>query len=71
MRGKSRYIRSVKIAVLLAHIGSYIPADFTTISHVDGIQTRVGSIHSDYQLKGVVTFMVEMIETSSNLRVSF
>ena len=63
MSGKSAIIRQVALIVILAQIGSYVPAEFSTIGIVDKIFTRVGA--SDNISKGESTFMVEMMETSS------
>ena len=63
MSGKSAIIRQVALIVILAQIGSFVPAEYSTIGIVDKIFTRVGA--SDNISKGESTFMVEMMETSS------
>jgi DNA mismatch repair protein MutS len=62
MAGKSTYIRQVALIVLLAHAGSYVPADRAEIGVVDRIFTRIGA--SDDLSRGESTFMVEMRETA-------
>lgn len=62
MAGKSVYIRQVALLVLLAHIGSYVPAKSARISLVDRIFVRSGA--SDVITEGLSTFMVEMIEAA-------
>jgi DNA mismatch repair protein MutS len=62
MAGKSTYIRQVALIVLLAHAGSFVPADEAEIGVVDRIFTRIGA--SDDISRGESTFMVEMRETS-------
>ncbi|MDO5307913.1 MAG: DNA mismatch repair protein MutS [Planctomycetia bacterium] len=62
MSGKSTFIRQTALLVLLAQIGSYIPAREATIGVVDKIFARVGA--SDEIMRGQSTFMVEMIETA-------
>ncbi len=62
MAGKSVYIRQVAVLVLMAHIGSFIPATEASISLVDRIFVRSGA--SDVISKGLSTFMVEMIEAA-------
>ena len=60
MAGKSTYMRQVALITLMAHMGSFVPADRATISTVDRIFTRVGA--SDDLASGQSTFMVEMNE---------
>jgi DNA mismatch repair protein MutS len=62
MAGKSTYIRQVALIVLLAHAGSFVPADRAEIGAVDRIFTRIGA--SDDLSRGESTFMVEMRETA-------
>lgn len=65
MAGKSTYMRQVALIVLMAHIGSYVPAREAKIGIVDRIFTRIGA--SDVITRGHSTFMVEMIETANIL----
>ena len=65
MAGKSTFIRQVALIVLLAHTGSYVPAERAVIGGVDRIFTRIGS--SDELHAGQSTFMVEMTETANIL----
>ncbi|HUU93674.1 MAG TPA: DNA mismatch repair protein MutS [Phycisphaerae bacterium] len=65
MAGKSTYIRQVALQVLMAHMGSWIPARSATIGLVDRIFTRVGA--ADELARGRSTFMVEMTETANIL----
>lgn len=65
MGGKSTYMRQAALITLLAHIGSYVPAQAACIGIVDRIFTRMGS--SDDLAGGRSTFMVEMTETANIL----
>ena len=65
MGGKSTYMRQLALITLMAHIGSYIPADSATIGPIDQIFTRIGA--SDDLASGRSTFMVEMSETANIL----
>jgi len=68
MAGKSTYIRQVALLVLLAHLGSFVPAAEATIGLADRIFARVGA--SDELSRGQSTFMVEMIETARILHTA-
>jgi DNA mismatch repair protein MutS len=65
MGGKSTYMRQTALIVLLAHVGSFVPAAHCELSMVDRIFTRIGS--SDDLAGGRSTFMVEMSETANIL----
>ncbi|MGY4515982.1 DNA mismatch repair protein MutS [Lysobacter sp. HA18] len=62
MGGKSTYMRQNALIVLLAHIGSFVPASTAVIGPIDRILTRIGA--GDDLARGQSTFMVEMAETS-------
>ena len=62
MGGKSTYMRQAAVIVLLAHVGSYVPADQAVIGPIDRIFTRIGA--ADDLASGRSTFMVEMTETA-------
>ena len=62
MGGKSTFMRQNALIVLLAHIGSFVPADRAVIGPVDRILTRIGA--GDDLARGQSTFMVEMAETA-------
>ena len=66
MAGKSSYMRQTALIVLMAQVGSYVPATSANIGIVDRIFTRVGA--SDDLASGQSTFMVEMNEVSNILR---
>lgn len=65
MGGKSTYMRQIALIVLLAHIGSYVPATAAKIGPIDRIFTRIGA--ADDLASGRSTFMVEMTETANIL----
>ncbi|HWR95170.1 MAG TPA: DNA mismatch repair protein MutS, partial [Arenimonas sp.] len=66
MGGKSTYMRQNALIILLAYIGSFVPADSADIGPIDRILTRIGA--GDDLARGQSTFMVEMSETSFILR---
>lgn len=65
MGGKSTYMRQTALITLMAHIGSYVPAEAASIGPIDRIFTRIGA--ADDLASGRSTFMVEMTETANIL----
>ena len=65
MGGKSTYMRQIALIVILAHTGSFVPAEETVIGEIDQVFTRMGS--ADDTAGGRSTFMVEMTETANIL----
>ncbi|MDP0507654.1 MAG: DNA mismatch repair protein MutS [Fusobacterium sp. JB019] len=65
MSGKSTYMKQVALIIIMAHIGSYVPADYAKIGLVDKIFTRIGA--SDDLMTGQSTFMLEMSEVANIL----
>jgi DNA mismatch repair protein MutS len=68
MGGKSTYLRQTALIVILAQIGSFVPARQARLGLIDRIYTRVGA--SDNLARGRSTFMVEMIETANILNTA-
>jgi DNA mismatch repair protein MutS len=65
MGGKSTYMRSIALIVLLAYAGSFVPADSARLGPIDRILTRIGA--ADDLARGASTFMVEMTEAAAIL----
>ena len=66
MAGKSTYLRTAALIAIMAHMGSFIPAESAHIGLVDRVFTRIGA--RDELARGQSTFMVEMVETANILR---
>lgn len=66
MAGKSTYLRMAALIAIMAHTGSFIPAESARIGLIDRVFTRIGA--RDELAKGQSTFMVEMVETAGILR---
>ena len=66
MSGKSTYMRQLAISVIMAQMGSYVPADQATLPIFDAIFTRIGA--ADDLVSGQSTFMVEMMEANRAIR---
>ncbi|CAN7941884.1 unnamed protein product [Ixodes hexagonus] len=65
MGGKSSYMRQVALIAIMAHVGSYVPAETATMSLLDGVYVRMGA--EDDVSYGKSTFLCEMQETSEIL----
>lgn len=68
MAGKSTYLRQIGLIVIMAQMGSYVPAEYAILPVFDRIFTRVGA--SDNLAQGQSTFLVEMIETANILHTA-
>lgn len=66
MAGKSTYLRTAALVAIMAHMGSFVPAERARIGRIDRIFTRIGA--RDELARGRSTFMVEMVETANILR---
>ena len=66
MAGKSTYLRTAALIAIMAHMGSFVPAESAKIGLIDRVFTRIGA--RDELARGQSTFMVEMVETANILR---